>query len=248
MRRLITTIGNPVVCGFCDGYLGDRIISILAEIHTLAVIQMRHFTLPYFTIILLTVFSSCNNDSMKCEAVQEWKVQNYKIVKSKCPDMVLAFHYEYDVYAGDKRKGSGATQVDNCIFTWQADNESFLTLNACNNSIQEFKPRKISLDTKSIDSVTMFSNEFKQTQVWTATLIETFANDWNNSKTRGYSENPFDSAFFVFPAYQYKLTVFSKGVRRAFYGYNYLILDSSNWEFEMSKKGELSYFHNYWKK
>lgn len=162
--------------------------------------------------------------------------------------MVLAFHYEYDVYVGDKRIGSGASQVDSCIFTWQADNESFLTLNACDNLIQELKPRKISLDTKSIDSITIFSNQIKQTQVLTAKQIETFANDWNNSKTRGYSDKPFDSAFFVFPAYQYKLTVFSKGVKRPFYGYNYLILDSTNWKFEMSKTDELNYFHNYWKK
>lgn len=198
--------------------------------------------------MLLTVFNSCNSDSMKCETVQEWKVQNYRIVKSKCPDMVLASHYEYDVYIGEKIKGSGASQIDSCIFTWQADNESFLTLNVCDNLVQELKPHKISLDTKFIDSVTIFSDEIKQTQTLTAKQIETFTNDWNKSKTRGYSDKPFDSAFFVFPAYQYKLTVFSKGVQRPFYGYNYLILDSTNWEFEMSKTGELNYFHNYWTK
>jgi hypothetical protein len=184
---------------------------------------------------------------MKCEPVQEWKVQNYRIVKSKCPDMVLAFYYTYDVYIGNDRK-TGVSQVDSCIFTWQADNESFLTLNACDNSIQELKPNKISLDSKSIDSVIIFSSEFKQTQLMTKQQIEAFANDWNNSKTRGYSDEPFDSSFFIFPSYQYKLTVFSKGTKRPFYGYNYLILDSSNWEFEMSKTGKLDYFHSYWKK
>ena len=76
----------------------------------------------------------------------------------------------------------------------------------------------------------------------------TFVKDWNNSKTRGYSEEHFDSSLSSFPAYQYKLTVFSKGAKQLFYGYNYLILDSSGWEFEMSKDGELNYFHNYWKK
>lgn len=161
--------------------------------------------------------------------------------------MVLAFYYTYDVYIGDDRKGS-VSQVDSCIFTWQANNESFLTLNACDNSIKELKPGKISLDARSIDSVTILSNEFKQTQLLTEKQIEVFANDWNNSRTRGYSNEPFDSAFFVFPAYQYKLTVFSKGTERPFYGYNYLILDSSNWEFEMSKTGKLNYFHSYWKK
>ena len=185
---------------------------------------------------------------MKCETVQEWKVKNYKIAKSKCPDLVLAFHYEYDVYIDDKRKGSGASQVDSCTFTWQADNESFMTLNTCNNTIQELKPNKFPLDLKTIDSVTIYSKELNKTQLMTSTQIGKFVNDWNNSKARGYSDKPFDSSFSIFPAYQYKLTVFSKEIKRPFYGYNYLILDSSNWKFEMSKIGELDYFHGYWKK
>lgn len=161
--------------------------------------------------------------------------------------MVLAFYYSYDLYIGDDRRG-GVSQIDNCTFTWQADNERFLTLNACDNSIKELRPSKIPLDTKSIDSVIIFSNDFKESQLLTEKQIEVFADDWNNSRTRGYSDKPFDSAFFVFPAYQYKLTVFSKGVQRPFYGYNYLILDSNNWEFEMSRTAELNYFHNYWTK
>jgi hypothetical protein len=168
-------------------------------------------------------------------------------VKSKCPDLVLAFYLSYDIYEGDKRKGN-VSQVDSCIFTWKSNNENFLILNVCDNSIKELIPKKISLDSKSIDSVTIFSNEFKQTQLLTRTQIETFAQDWNNSKTRGYLNEPFDSAFYRFPAYQYKLTIYSKGATRPFYGYNYLILDSSNWEFEMSKKHDLKYIHRYWKK
>ena len=162
--------------------------------------------------------------------------------------MVLAFHYEYEVYVGDKRKGIGATQVDSCIFTWQAGSESFLTLNVCDNFVQELIPHKISLNAKFIDSVTIFSNESKQAKALSAKQIEKFVNDWNESRVRSYSDKPFDSAFFDFPAYQYKLTVFSKGMQRPFYGYNFLLLDSSNWKFEMSKTGELNYFHNYWKK
>ena len=216
---------------------------------TLAVIQMRHNRTNILTFILLLFVWSCSHsdNSKKCDPVQEWKVQDYKIVKSKCPDLVLAFYYSYDIYRGDERKGT-VSQVDSCTFTWQADNERFLTLNVCDNSIKELKSLKIPLDTKSIDSMTIFSDEFKQTQLLTRTQIETFAQDWNNSKVRSYSHKSFDSAFFVFPAYQYKLTVFSKGIERPFYGYNYLILDSSNWEFEMSRKHDLKYVHRYWKK
>jgi hypothetical protein len=89
----------------------------------------------------------------------------------------------------------------------------------------------------------------KQTQTLTNKEIEKFVTDWNKSNTRGYyPDEPFDSAFSVFPAYQYLLTVFSKREKRQFYVYNYVILDSSNWKYEMSKTGDLKYIHNYWKK
>lgn len=207
---------------------------------------MRNYVLLHSAIVLLIIFSSCNSGTNECEQVQEWKVQNYRIVKSKCPDLVLANYFTYSVYVGDKEKGSAASQVDSCRFTWQADHESFITLNVCANTIQQLTPNKITLDLKAIDSVTIYSKELNRTQELSRSEIEKIVHDWNNSRTRGYSDNPFDSAFSVFPAYQYKLTVFSKGDERNFYGYNYLILDSSNWEYEMSKSGNLDYFHNFW--
>ena len=215
----------------------------------LAVIQMRQTLSTYCIIILATILTSCGYSKTKCEYVKEWSIKNYRIVESQCPDLVLRHYNEYSIYIDSNKVGNAtAYNNDSCIFTWQASDESYVTFNICENTIQERKPHKISLDTKSIDSVTIFSNEFKQKQLLTRTQIENFATDWNNSKTRGYSDKPFDSAFFVFPAYQYMLTVFSKGAERPFYGYNYLILDSTNWEFEMRKTGELNYFHDYWKK
>lgn len=157
--------------------------------------------------------------------------------------MVLAFSYTYDIYIGETRRGN-ALQTDSCQFTWQADSQNFLILNACENSIKELRPGKILLDPKSIDSVTLFSNELNQAQLLTQKQIQTFSDDWNKSQTRGYCNKPFDFAFHFFPAFQYKLTVFSKGLKRPFYRYNYLIPDSTNWEFEMSKTRDLSYFHN----
>lgn len=162
--------------------------------------------------------------------------------------MVLAHYFRYDVSIDSKTSGTSASRIDSCIFTWQANNESFLTLNVCDNTIKEMKPNKVSLDPKLIDSVTIFSRELNQRQLLTKKQIEKLSEDWNNSKARGYSDKPFDSAFLVSPAYQYRLTVFSKGTGRPFYGYNYVILDSSNWNFEMSKPGELEYFHKFWKK
>jgi len=185
----------------------------------------------------------------ECKDIKEWKLDKYRFVKSDCIGPVGPRYYPISVYIGDKKQLGNASQIDSCTFTWQADNESFLTFNICVGTTQERKPNKIPLDKKAIDSVTIYSNEFKQTQLLTNTQLEKFVTDWNDSKTRGYyPEEPFDSAFSVFPAYQFRVTVFSNGKGRPFYAYNYVILDSSNWKYEMSKTGDLKYIHNYWKK
>ena len=208
---------------------------------------MKPIQINIFVVLMLVFATACNQSEQKCEPVEEWKVKDYRIVKSKCPDMVLPFYYAFDIYKGEKRMGN-VSQLDTCIYTWQADKERFLTMNVCENSITELKPNKIFLTLENIDSVTIFSNELRKTQFLTERQIKTFTKDWNKSITRGYSNEPFDSAFHRFPAYQYKLTVFSNGTERPFYGYNYLILDSSNWKYEMSKMGDLNYFNEYWKK
>ena len=183
-----------------------------------------------------------------CKDVKEWKIDKYRFVKSDCIGPVGPRYYPISVFVGDKKLGN-ASHPDSCIFTWQADPESYLTFNVCDNSIQESKPQKRLIDKTNIDSVTIYSNEFKQTQSLTNSEIEKFVTDWNKSKTRGYyPDEPFDSAFSVFPAYQYRLTVFSKGEERQFYAYNYVILDNSNWKYEMSRTDDLKYIHNYWKK
>ncbi len=213
----------------------------------LAVIKMKPIQFCISIMIILVLVSACNQPEKKCEPVREWKVKDYRIVKSKCPDMVLAFYYSFDIYQGEERIGN-VSQLDTCFFTWQADKERFLTLNVCENSVTELTPNKVLLNSITIDSVTIFSNELKKTQLLTKRKIETFTKDWNSSLTRGYSNEPFDSAFYRFPAYQYKLIVYSGGTERPFYGYNYLILDSSNWKYEMSEMGDYNYFHEYWKK
>ena len=184
----------------------------------------------------------------ECKDIKGWKLDKYQFVKSDCIGPVGPRYYPISVYIGDKELGS-ASQIDSCTFTWQADNESYLTFNVCTKTIQERKPNKIPLDKSTIDSVTIYSNEFKQTQLLTNAQIEKFVADWNDSKSRGYyPDEPFDSAFSVFPAYQFRLTVFSKEKERPFYAYNYVILDSSNWKYDMSKTGDLKYIHNYWKR
>jgi hypothetical protein len=100
----------------------------------------------------------------ECEDVQEWKINKYRFVKSDCIGPVGPRYYLISVFIGNNKQVGNASHPDSCIFTWQADNESYLTFNVCDNSIQERKPNKLLLETKNIDSVTIFSNEFKQTQ------------------------------------------------------------------------------------
>src|SRR5688500_3495099 len=102
-------------------------------------------------LLVLTLLISCKDNSKKCEAIKEWQIKDYRIIKSRCSDMVLAFYYNYYICQGSEKKGS-VSQVDSCVFAWQADNNIYLALDACSNSIHELKPNKIFLDSKNIDS------------------------------------------------------------------------------------------------
>ena len=198
------------------------------------------------TVLTLTTLTSCFDTSRKCESVQEWEVGEYKIIKSKCPDLVLAYHYSYDVYKDNQRQGN-AIQIDTCIFGWQVTNESFIMLNSCDRSLNEIKATKKTLKLNTIDSVTIFSNEHNELRRLSKSQIETFVNDWNNSKVRNYENISLDSVFSTFPAYQYQVTVFEGETERNFFGYNYLILDSSKWLYKMNKDEKHDYFHSYWR-
>ncbi len=95
---------------------------------------MRRIVIPY---LIVAALSSCREGlAEECNVIQEWRVQNYKIEKKQCPDLVVAHYFRYDVY-DSKLNETSASRIDSCIFTWQADNESFLTLNVCDNTIKE---------------------------------------------------------------------------------------------------------------
>lgn len=194
-------------------------------------------------LLILTLMVSCQKD---CETIAEWDVDNYNIKKLKCPDMVAAHYFKYAVYVDNELKGNSVVKKDSCKFTWQAKNDRFLTFDMCNNKVFEKKPHKVTFDFKSVDSILIYSNSKRELKKLTSDQMRKFTTDWNNSKTRGYSEKPFDSAFYFYPAYQYKLTLFSESKKKEFYGYNYLILDNSNWKYEMNKDGNLEYFNKYW--
>ena len=199
-----------------------------------------------FTVLTLTTFTSCFDSSRKCESVQEWEVSEYKIIKLKCPDLVLANYYAYDIYEDNQKKGN-VKQIDSCTFGFQATNENYLMLNICDKTTKEITPSKKILEINTIDSITIFSNEHNEIKRLSKRHVETFVNDWNNSKVRNYEDISLDSVFSRFPAYQYKLTVFESGTERHFFGYNYLILDTSKWQYVMNENQKLDYFHSYWR-
>jgi hypothetical protein len=82
----------------------------------------------------------------ECEDVQEWKIDKYRFVKSDCIGYAGPRFYPISVYINNKRQPGYASQMDSCKFTWQASNESYLTLDVCDKTIKELKPQKILLD------------------------------------------------------------------------------------------------------
>ena len=83
-------------------------------------------------------FISCNADSNKCEEVQQWKVEDYRIVESKCPDRVLSHYYTHAVFFKDKEMNRLASRIDSCNFRWQPDkdNNKYLIFDLCKNTIE----------------------------------------------------------------------------------------------------------------
>jgi hypothetical protein len=196
-------------------------------------------------IALVTSLAACNGLLEPCEEIQEWKIEGYRVKKSKCPDLVLAHYYSYSVCIGDKAIGGAASPVDSCLFNWQATSERFVTFDVCNSVvIRDITPQKALLDKEGVDSIQMFSNEQKVRKTLDKQQIAKFVRDWNESKSRDYATKRFDSAFY--PTYQYRFTVYYNSKQRTLYGYNYLVVDSSNWVYEMGRDGDLEYFKRFW--
>ncbi|MFY7669761.1 hypothetical protein ACOSP6_01600 [Tenacibaculum sp. MEBiC06402] len=196
-----------------------------------------------YTLYILTFFTSCGKP---CETLEVWKIKDYVITKKECPDMVKTSYYSYSIYRNNEKSKMTAYRKDSCTFTWQAEKDRFLILDVCKNRVSEIKPKKNLFDLKKIDSGLIYSNTQKQIKKLTLEQIQKFTSDWKNSKIRGYSEEPFDSAFSFYPAYQYKLTLYSGLNKTEFYGYNFLILDSTNWKYEISNSENLDYWNHYW--
>jgi len=181
-----------------------------------------------------------------CEKSESWTIGEYKIQEYKCLGWAGPPYYPLDLFKNNKLIKHGGSRKDSCTIAFSAQNDLYLIFNLCNNQVTELQPNKVLLDLKTLDSILIYSNSERKVKKLDSDKIQKFVTDWNESKIRGYSQEPLDSAFYFYPAYQYKLTVFSKSQRREFYGYNYLILDNSNWKYEMDDFGKLEYFNKYW--
>src|SRR5688572_22174526 len=192
---------------------------------------MKIQTLSY--LIIITFLVSCGLRP-RCETLQEWEIQNYKIKKINCPDYVLKSSDFFRIYLDEKEQSGKVSQVDSCSFFWLFDNKDYMAFNSCNNSMRKMRIPKTTLHTETIDSITMFSEKANQKKLFSRAHVKRFVEDYNKSNTYGYSEEPFDSSRSVSSRFEYRLTVYSKGSVRCFDGGSYLLLDNSNWKFQMS--------------
>lgn len=208
-----------------------------------------------FTLLIINSISNLGNSALnsiseaygtKCEKAKRWYIQEFSIQEYKCLGIAGPSFIRLKLFKNDELILTGGQKVDSCKFNFLVKRDLFLKLNLCKNEITELKPEKEKLTHSKIDSAIIYSNVLKQTKKLNSNQIQSIVSDWNNSKIRGYSDEPFDSAFYYYPAYQYKMTFFCNSTKREFYGYNYLILDSTRWKYEMDENGNLEYFNEYW--
>ncbi len=207
---------------------------------------LRHNQIIYCLIISLTILCSCNPGLTKCKQIQEWKIGEFRIVKSDCLGPAGPNYYPFSVYNGKRHLGGNGFQKDSCTITIQPEDDLYMVFNICSNSFSEIKPEKKEIDIKEVDSITMFSNQLKQTKPLSAKQIERFVRDWNNSRASDYRDKHLDSIFF--PNYQYKLIVHLRNGQREFLGFNYLINDRTQWTYFISKNEDTNYFNKLWTK
>ena len=165
----------------------------------------------------------------KCKDIQEWKIEDYRIVKSNCLGPVGPTYYPLTVYKNKNHLGDNGYQKDSCTITIQPENDLYLIFNICDNSLSQIKPDKREIEINNVDSIAMFSKEMRISKYLTKSQIGKFIKDWNNSKTSDYRDKNLDSIFF--PTYQYKLTVHMKNEKREFLCFNFLINDRTKWTY-----------------
>jgi hypothetical protein len=199
----------------------------------------------YLILLLVIFFCSCNLNLTKCEDVKEWKIGEYKIVKSDCLGPAGPHYYPLSLYKDKTFLGGTGYQDDSCTITFQPRSSNYFIFNICNNSFTEIKPDKKVIDIKSIDSVQIFSNTYKQTKLLSAKQISSFIEDWNTSSVSDYRKGNVDSVFF--PTFEYKIIVWSGTGKSEFLCFNHLISNRTHWTYYINQKEDTAYFDKLWK-
>ena len=182
----------------------------------------------------------------KCEDVQEWKIENYKIVESRCLGYAGPPYYPLAVYDGGKSLGNTGFRKDDCTITFQATDDLYIIFDICKSKLTEIKPDKKQIDIATVDSVIIFSNELHQSKLLDRKKVEKFIKDWNKSRTSDFRDKPVDSVFY--PTFQYKFTVYTTNGQKEFLGANYLISNRTKWTFYINDDKDIEYFNKLWSK
>ena len=196
-------------------------------------------------LFFLSLFYSCNLGLTKCEEMESWEIEGYKIIKSKCLGPAGPHYYPISVYKDNKFLGENGIPKDSCITAFQARNDLYIFFNVCEKSLKEIRPEKKEIKLSTVDSIQIYSNGLNETKFLTKEQVEKFIGDWNKSKVSDYRNNHIDSIFF--PTFQYKFTVFSRGGKREFLGANYLISGRTHWTYYITDDEDTKYFYKLWR-
>lgn len=209
--------------------------------------MLKKIKLILLTLTLL-ILHSCYD--AECKKTNEWQVENYSIIEKKCKDGVTGFFKTYYLFEGEKKVThlSRLYEIDTCEFGWQVDKKKFVKFNVCKNLITDIQSKKQRLERATVDSIKLVKEVSREEKILRPDLVDQFVRDWNNCDTRDYNSRPFDKAFEYYYPYQYKILVYSSGEVTQFYGYNFVILDQTNWKSEMGPNGYIDYFNDYWNK
>ena len=190
----------------------------------------------YFLRIFSEAFGS------KCEKTEKYIVQEYQIQEFKCIGWAGPPWYPTDVYKNGKLIAKNVIKSDSCNVKIKKNDNFYLYLNICNNSIEEVKSNKHLLSSKDIDSIQIYSNKLNQTK--RLKLSSKIITDWNKSQVWDLSDSDFEDIFY--PNYDYKILIFQKNSVKEFLTKNNLIADTSKWIYQISNDNNKEYFENIW--
>jgi len=181
----------------------------------------------------------------ECEKSNSWKVGEYLIQEYDCLGWAGPHFRKFDLFENEKLVEDYVSMMDSCRVNFQKRNDLLVQFNLCSETITELRPQIKKLNLSDIDSIQIYSNSSRINYQLSLEQTKKFVNDWNKKHIKGYSEQPFDSAFSANPAYTsyyYHLRIFSNKSLKRYYGRDNIILDSLNWKYLIGDNSKIDYF------